>query len=276
MVENSLYQRRKVGFIGIGNMGQTILHGLIASKTIDTKNIFVTNRTPGKIKKTQEMYEVQSFETNEELIDHCDVIIVAVKPQDFEVALESIESSFTDDKILISLAAGITISAINKLIPRLKQIIRVMPNTPSKIGKGVVGYCLSHGAEHLNTFIEDILSPLGIVMPVEEGDAFEALTVSCSSGVGFIFEFMLYWQEWLEEHGFEEGEARKMTVQTFLGTAFLASQNEDIPVADLQNKVVSKKGVTFSGLNSMREMEIERSLRFSFEKAVLRDRELGL
>ena len=87
---------------------------------------------------------------------------------------------------------------------------------------------------------------------------------------------MMYWQEWLEEHGFSSEEARKITVETFLGGALLASQQEETSIEDLQRQVVSKKGVTHAGLESMRELEVERALRYSFEKAVLRDRSLGL
>ena len=86
---------------------------------------------------------------------------------------------------------------------------------------------------------------------------------------------MLYWQEWLEEHGFASHVARKMTVETFLGAALLASENKDAPIDDLLSKVASKKGITQAGLESMRELEIERALRYSFEKAALRNQELA-
>ncbi len=86
---------------------------------------------------------------------------------------------------------------------------------------------------------------------------------------------MLYWQEWLEERGIEAALAQQMTVQTFLGAADLAQQSMPQSLADLQAKVASKKGITAAGLESMRELEIERLLRYSFEKSALRDRELS-
>ena len=161
------------------------------------------------------------------------------------------------------------------MVPMAQKRVRIMPNTPVKIGSGVVGYCLSPEANHLSGMMEDLLSPLGLVMSVQEGEEFEALTVSCSSGVGFVFEFMQYWQEWLEEHGFGPEDARSMTVKTFLGASELATQLENLSLQELQSKVTSRKGVTAAGLDSMRELELERGLRYSFEKAVLRDRELG-
>ena len=144
-----------------------------------------------------------------------------------------------------------------------------------RLGKGVVGYCLPDGMDHLSTFMESLLCPLGYVVKVSEGEAFEALTVACSSGVGFVFELMVYWQEWLEEHGFEPEVARQLTVDTFNGAAALAKDKSSTEISELQRQVVSKKGVTAAGLESMRELEVERALRYSFEKAVLRDRDLG-
>jgi len=86
---------------------------------------------------------------------------------------------------------------------------------------------------------------------------------------------MMYFQDWIEERGFEPDVARKMVVETFLGAAKLAAVNPDQSLEDLQNKVTSKKGVTAAGLESMREFEIERALRYSFEKAALRNQELA-
>ena len=86
---------------------------------------------------------------------------------------------------------------------------------------------------------------------------------------------MMYWQDWIEERGFDPEVARKMTVETFLGASLLAAQANGTPLEDLQNKVTSKKGITAAGLQSMRELEIERTLRYSFEKAALRNQELA-
>jgi pyrroline-5-carboxylate reductase len=92
--------------------------------------------------------------------------------------------------------------------------------------------------------------------------------------VGFVFELMIYWKEWLEEHGFAPELAQKMTVQTFLGASVLADGAGE-SLEDLQNRVTSKKGITAAGLDSLRELEVERLLRYSFEKAAIRDKELS-
>jgi pyrroline-5-carboxylate reductase len=270
-----VYKQRKIGFLGAGNMAQAIIKSLIDTKTVDRSRIWVTNRSEGKLIKMRDEFGVQTLHTNEELVDQCDTIFLAVKPQDLSEALEPIASSFHNGHLVLSLAAGFPISSLEKILPDVPMLVRVMPNTPAVIQRAVVGYCLAEGASVAEETVRELLNPLGYVVACEEGEEFQALTVSCGSGTGFVYELMQYWQEWLDEHGFDAETARRMTVETFLGAALMAEKAAEIPLQDLQDKVVSKKGVTAAGLQSMRELEIERALRYSFEKAVIRDNELS-
>lgn len=270
----SLLKQRKIGFIGAGNMGQAMMKALVTSGTVPKEHIFATNRSPGKLVKLNETLGITPVNTNEELVDTCDVIVLGVKPQDLVGVLEPIASSFHDGHLVISIAAGFSLQTLKRLLPDVIGLARAMPNTPATIKKAVVGYCLAEGAEAYEASVEEFLKPLGLVVPVEEGEMFEALTVSCGSGPGFIFELMQYWQEWMEEHGFDAKTAREMVVQTFSGAARLAEAAPEVSIQELQDRVVSKKGVTAAGLQSMRELEIERALRYSFEKAVIRDQEI--
>lgn len=266
---------RKIGFIGVGNMAQAIISAWVESKTVAPTQIYGTNRTPGKLKKVSETYGIKALSNNEELIETCDLIVLAVKPQDLMGALESIGSSFGPQHIVMSLAAGVSLQQLRRLLPAVRQWVRVMPNTPVRIRQGVSGFYLPKESQHLRATVESLLTPMGAVIEVEDEDQFSALAVACSAGVGFVFELMQYWQEWLEEHGFAPEQARQMTVKTFVGTSLLADQSATLSIMDLQSRVVSKKGITAAGLDSMRELEIERLLRYSFEKAAIRDRELG-
>lgn len=270
-----MIKNRKVGFIGTGNMAQAMIKAMVETGTVSPQSLYATNRSPGKLKKVEELYKIQPLQNNEELVDICDIVILGVKPQDLTQVLEPIASSFHQGQLVISIAAGFSLHSLKKLIPQAGGLARVMPNTPATIQKAVVGYCLADGSEPYEGTVEDLMKPLGLVVPVEEGDPFEALTVSSGSGTGFVFELMLYWQEWIEEHGIDPETARKMVVQTFLGAASLADAFEDTSLQDLQDRVTSKKGVTAAGLQSMRELEIERALRYSFEKAAIRDQEIS-
>src|SRR5690606_33928190 len=202
-------------------------------------------------------------------------VVLATKPQDLAQAVEPISMAFSDRQIVLSLAAGISIEKLEKLIPSTKLFARVMPNTPIKVRKGVIGYALSESAEIYDEDILNILNPLGLVVSIPDGESFQALTVAAASGTGFLFELMEYWQDWIEGYDIEPEVARQIVTQTFLGTALLAEKQDQMSFEDLQTQVTSKKGDTFAGLESMRELEIERLLRLSLEKALLRDTELS-
>ncbi len=270
---NPLLKTQKIGFLGAGNMAQAMIKGLVEGG-IPAKNIYATNRSPGKLQKLVESFNIQTSPSNEELVDTCDIVILAVKPQDLFTALEPVTRAFDEHKIVISIAAGIRMEKLEKHLNNAR-LARVMPNTPSLIGRGVIGYLLNDDDDNaLDATVEDLFTPLGKVIKVADEDQFEALTVSCSSGTGFVFEMMMYWQDWIEEHGFSIEEARLMTIETFVGASLLAAQARE-DVEDLQARVTSKKGVTAAGLQSMRELEIERALRISFEKAAMRNKEMA-
>lgn len=264
-------KNKNLGILGVGNMGQAIVKALIESNTFTPDRIHFSNRSTGKIEKVKKLYGIQAHTTNEELVDSADIVIIAVKPQDLEEALEPCRNSFSADQIIISLAAGVDFKMLRKLIPA-GHLTRVMLNTPVFVRKGALGFFSEN--DLYEQVIRDLFQPMGEVVKLEDGDPFEAFTVASSSGTGFIFELMSYWQEWIEEHGVAPDVARKIVVQTFLGTAALAEASQE-NFEELQNKVTSKKGMTAAGLESMRSLEIEGLLRMSFNKAAVRYRELG-
>ena len=274
MALNFSLQDKKIGFIGMGNLGQAILRGLMTSETLTPDQVFITNRSPGKIEKMVKKWSCQAIKTNEELVEMADVIILATKPQDLLELLESVRESFTSDKVVISLAAGLDLETLQKYIPE-SSLVRVMTNTPIFVCSAVVGYCLGRPDVVVENLVKKLFSPLGFVVSIDEGEAFSAFMVASSSGTGFIFELMQYWQDWIEEHGIPADEAKKIVIETFLGTALLAQDEEEQDFGTLVERVASKKGVTAAGLESFRKLELEGILRMSFNKSIMRDRELG-
>lgn len=272
---NQLLKSKTIGFLGAGNMAQAMIRGLLETPFMTPQKIIVSNRSPGKLQKLKDQFGVGVATSNEELVERADIVVLAVKPQDLLLAIEPISQSFSDHQIVISLAAGLRMKTLQRHLSQCR-LVRLMPNTPSLIGRGVIGYLLGDEQdEGLESMVEDLFSTIGRVLKMADEDQLEALTVAASSGTGFLFELMMYWQDWILEHGFEPEVARQMTVETFLGASLLAEQSSSIPLEELQNRVASRKGVTAAGLQSMRELEIERALRISFEKAALRNSEIA-
>jgi pyrroline-5-carboxylate reductase len=270
-----LQQRLKVGFIGAGHMAQAMIKGMIQSGKVSPARVYVSSRTSQKPQKMRDLFNIQVCKNNEELVEICDVVILAMKPQDLAPAIEPIAQLLTDNQIVISLAAGLRLNNLNRILPQCR-LVRLMPNTPSLIQKGSIGCLVNDESDGgLADLVEDLFSCLGSIHRMESEDQFEAFMIACSAGTGFVYELMLYWQDWLEERGFDSAAARRMTQEVFLGAALMAQQNIDQNLEELQDKVTSKKGVTAAGLESMRELEMERALRISFEKADLRNKEIN-
>lgn len=267
--------KKNVGFIGAGNMTQACIKGLIESKTLTANQIFVSNRSEKKLQKMTELFGVNTCVSNEELIDKCDVIFLATKPQDLTAAIEPIAMSFEAHHLIISLVAGVSIESLLRVLSQSPAIVRVMTNTPIRLRRAVLGVCYSPKTLSFRGLVDQLLSPLGYVVDAPEGEAMQGLSVSASSGTGFVLELMKYWQDWIEDYGFEPEVAKRMTIETFLGASLLAEAESARNLDELQQQVVSKKGMTAAGLESMRENELERILRMGFEKALLREQELA-
>lgn len=272
---HSFVKGKKLGVLGAGNLSRSILEGFFKSGNVDLKDVFVTNRNPEKLQKLQlEFPGLQIVSSGEELLDKCEIIILGVKPQDLVDAIEPIRGSFSKEHIVISLAAGVGLDALKQLITGTEQLIRWMPNTPIKMQEGVIGFSVHKESEILTQLSEKLLSPLGLVVEVDEGDEMDALTIACASGPAFVFEFIQIWQSWLEASGFPAGMSKAMALQTFVGSVLLANENKSLGLADLQNQVMSKKGTTFAGMSHLRSLEVENLISSSLNKAMNRAREL--
>ena len=271
---NPLLKTYKIGFIGAGNMSQALIKGMVESKVIAADHIYASNRTPGKLMKLRDTFGIHTFDFNQQIVETCDIVVLAMKPQDLPEAVMELAQYFRPEQVVISLAAGISMSKLEKLIPT-GRLIRLMPNTPSLIGRGVIGVLSTSEDTIVSDIVEDLFSHLGFILKVDTEDQFDALMISCSSGTGFVFEMMMYWQDWIQEHGFSVEDSKKMTIETFLGASLLAAQSAGVDIEELQSRATSKKGITAAGLSSMRELEIERALRISFEKAAMRSQEIS-
>ena len=271
---NHYLKTKKIGFIGAGNLAQAVIKGLFEGQVVPSHQIFASNRSPGKLQKLKDQFGIQVCTSNEEVVEKSDIVILAVKPQDLLFAIEPISQSFLAGQMVLSLAAGIRMKTLSQNLPQTR-LVRMIPNTPALIGRGVIGYLMNEVDPGLEAMVEDLFSCLGKVIRMEDEDKLEAFMVASSSGTGFIFELMMYWQDWIEEHGFEPKVAREIVIETFLGASLLASQSGNGSFEELQMRVASRKGVTAAGLDSMRELEIERAMRISFEKSAMRNSEMA-
>ena len=258
-----------IGFIGGGNMAEAMIKGMTAK---GMKDIFVSEPREERRRELKETYEIKATTSNSEVAAACDIILLAIKPQNMEAVLTEIAPSVNDTKTVVSIAAGITLSYLESRL-RTKRLIRVMPNTPALVleGMSVMSLCgCSYGPE-LNV-VKNILMSIGRVLTLPE-DMMNAVTALSGSGPAFIALFAEAMIESGRKMGLSASDASELTVQTLLGTSRLLDTG--MPPERLKIMVTSPGGTTEAGLKVFEE----RSLRATVSEALLaakkRAEELG-
>ena len=268
-----IFSQLNYGFIGAGSLCQAFLRGFLQKAQIPKERVFLSSRTPGRLQKTAKRFAVQAVAGNEELVLKSQVIFLCIKPEDLIPVVEPLVNQFNQQQTVVSFPAGVSLSTLKKLLPQVKRLVRVVPNTPASVGEGLFAYSLMQADSGLESFVEGLLSPLGQVLKMPE-DSLSAFTVAASSGVAFVLELMQYWNEWLENHQFSPEVARKISIHTFLGAAVWAKAFPDLSLAQLQLQVASKKGMTAEGLKAFNEAQLDSILHYGFEKTALREKKL--
>ena len=261
------FSTTKLAFIGCGRISQNIIKGYLNYSDIAKENLFISGRNIKKTQRISEKLQVPMIMDKEELLEKADVLFICVKPCSAEEAIHSLKSYCRSNHTILSLVAGLSFKTLKTWGLKYKRLVRLMPNISVSVGKGFLPFCSLNNQESLNSFVESLLEPLGQVMILEEEALLSPATVASASGLGFILELMQYWMEWLTGEGFPYEQAKKLVVQNFLGAGKLCQKQPSKSLADLQKEIISPEGVTHAGLKAMRELELERILRLSFETA---------
>jgi pyrroline-5-carboxylate reductase len=271
---NMSLREKKVGFIGAGNMATALIKGIISSGLYNPGMIHAYDRDPEKLKSIYETYGVEGMPSNGDLVKACNIIVLAVKPQVMLAVLEEIKDEITEDHVVISIAAGIKIETMQPFFGSDVPVIRVMPNTPALIQRGVSAVAAGSAVTpyQMNIALE-IFKAVGIAFTVDEA-MMDAVTAVSGSGPGFVFKIMECFVEAAEKHGFDRDTAVKMVMQTFLGASMLA-ESSGISLSDLRKMVTSPGGTTEAGLKFLDTNKVEELIDGMIEKAKERSFELG-
>jgi len=259
----------KIGFIGGGNMAEAMIKGMTAQ---GMKDIFVSEPAAEKREHLAKRYGAAVTASNREVTEKCDMIILAVKPQNIAGVLDEIADTVTADKTVMSIAAGTTLTYLSSRL-KTDKIIRVMPNTPALVQEGmsVMSLCECFSDPGLSA-ARDILMSIGkvITLPEKQMDAVTALS---GSGPAFIALFIEAMTEGGIQLGLSEDDARTLAVQTAIGTAKLLDTG--LPPARLREMVTSPGGTTAAGLKAFEEGGFKGIVAAAMDAARKRSVELG-
>lgn len=240
------------GFIGVGNMGKAMLNGIV-SKVFDINQIMITDASESLRNKVSEETGVRVAETNIELANSVKFIILAVKPQCYDEVIKSIKNVVTPDKIIISLAPGITIEDVQNKFKANVRVVRCMPNTPALIGEGMTG--VSYDTKLFNLEEIDVISKFfssfGNYRIVDE----KLLnTVTCVSGSSpaYVYMFIEALADSAVKYGMSRADAIEFAAMTVKGAADMVLTTKEHP-AILKDRVCSPAGTTIAGVSALEE-----------------------
>lgn len=241
-------EKVKVGFIGAGNMGSAIMKGIHLCLS-DKVDVCAFDSFSDKLASLAEC-GVSPCKTACEVVENCKYIFLAVKPQNFGELLEEIKGSVTEDKVIVSIAAGITADYIRKsTIPEAKVVL-VMPNTPFLLGEGATALAkCAHVSDDEFEVVRDIFETGGITAVVPENKMKEIIAVNGSSPA-FIYLFAKGFVDYAVSEGIDGNAALELFAQSLIGSAKMLTDSGK-SVDELIRMVSSPGGTTLKGLDEL-------------------------
>ena len=265
---------RKVAILGGGKIGESLLAGLLSSGWREPRHVVVTGRREERVQELAERYGVRGTLSNAEAVAGAALVVIAVKPQDFDGLLGEIGGLLTPEQTVLSVAAAIPTSQIEARVAPGVPIVRAMPNAPALVHEGMAGVCAgAHAGEEHLALAEEVLTHLGAVARVPER-YMDAVTAVSGSGPAY---FALLAEAMIEAGillGLSRETSTQLVVQTMLGTARLL-RDEKIHPVELREAVTSPGGTTIQAIRELEQAGVRAAFLNAIQAAMERSRELA-
>ena len=264
---------KKLGFIGAGNMGEALLKGLLKTGAAKPSQIYASARRLERVQELEKTYGIHGG-SNQEVARASDVIVLCVKPQILDQVLRAISPDVARDKLVISVAAGVPIAAIERRLHPPMRIVRAMPNTPATVGAAATAISLGEHATAADLATAmTIFDSVGLTVQLDESQL-DAVTGLSGSGPAYLFLII----EALADAGVKVGLSRRaslqLAAQTVLGSAKLLIESGEHP-GMLKDGVTIPGGTAIAGLHTLEAGGLRNVLMNAVEAATRRSRELG-
>jgi len=265
---------KKIAFLGAGNMAEALVKGLLRAGIAAQADVVCAEPRLDRREELAKRYGVTALASNLEAAEQADVVVLSVKPQTMDDLLEEIAPAIDHRKLVISIAAGISIHAIARKLGAGVRIVRTMPNTPALVGAGATA--LARGAHATDADLGEakrLFEAVGIAHVVDE-HLLDAVTGLSGSGPAFVFLAI----EALADGGVKVGLARPVAMalaaQTVMGAAKLVLETGEHP-GRLKDQVTSPGGTAIAGVHALEDGGLRAALIAAVDAATRRSRELG-
>lgn len=264
----------KIGFVGGGNMAGALVRGLLARGVSESREVRISEPAAARRAELEKAYGIVAAADNLEVVAFADVIVLATKPQVLPGLLPEIASAVTAEKLVVSIAAGVSIETLERALPVGARVVRAMPNTPALVGQGATAIALGHASREEDAVVARALfDAVGATVSVDES-LMDAVTGLSGSGPAFVFQFI----EALADGGVRVGLPRAVAVQlaaqTVRGAAALVLDTAKHP-GELKDMVTSPGGTTIAGVHALERGKLRGTVMDAVEAAAARSAELG-
>lgn len=265
----------KIAIIGAGSMAEALISGILETGLIGAEQIWVTNRkNEERLAELQRRYSVQTSYDKESLFKGADIIILAMKPKDVAVAVMGMKAYLTNDLLVVSLLAGVSMDSIEMLAGRAIPVVRAMPNTSAAIGQSATALAYNGMVtEDQKKSVKSMFDTVGLTVYVEETQL-DAVTGLSGSGPAYIYYLIEAMENSAAEIGLEGELAQKLIVQTLIGAAGMVSQSTK-PPKQLRKEVTSPGGTTEAGLKILKEHGVQQAFIECIKEAAAQSGRLG-
>jgi len=270
---------KKLGFIGGGNMAEALARGLIAHKVFKPADLIVSDVDAARRKKINRALKVAVTPDNREVVRESGAILIAVKPQHIGEAIRDIAEAQTASKLkgklFISIAAGITIARLTSALGAKARVIRVMPNAPAMVGRGMAAMVRSRGASKTDeAFALRIFNAVGDAVALGDEALLDPVTALSGSGPAYVYLFVKALADAAANEGIPRNLALRMTLKTVEGAEYNMRMSKLTP-AELIRIVASPGGTTEAALKRFAATGFSDIVAAAVHAAADRSRELG-
>ena len=256
---------KKVGFIGCGNMGSSMVGGLIKSGFLKSEEIIVSTKTEASSKKLRDEFKVATTLDSKTVAKESETIILAVKPNMYKSVVEEIKSELAEDKLIITIAAGISIENMEEWLGDDLKIIRTMPNTPALVGQAMSAVCPNKNvSEEELKYCINIFESFGECEVLEE-KYFDGFIAVAGSSPAYVFMFIEAMADGAVKLGIPRAKAYKMAAQSVLGSAKMVLETGKHP-GELKDMVCSPAGTTIDAVVELEKLGFRNSVIQAMDK----------
>ena len=265
----------RLGLLGAGNMAEALARGALKAGSFTAERILASDIAPERREFFARELGVRAVESNREVLESADLVVLCVKPQQVDAALAELAPAFGVQRhLLASICAGVPVARLERPLPRGARVVRVMPNTPMLVGLGAA--CIAsgtHAREEDLAAVEALFSTAAMVLRVPER-MLDAVTGLSGSGPAYLFYLVEAMAEAGVAEGFSRADALKLAARTCLGAAKMLEET-GLPPEELRRRVTSPNGTTQAALERLEADGVKEKIVAAVRRAAQRSRELG-